>query len=28
VRPSEHLLHHQSVNINHAVLQKMQRQHA
>ena len=28
VRPSKHLLHHQSVNINHAVLQEMQRQHA
>jgi hypothetical protein len=28
VRTREHLLHHKSVNINHAVLQEVQRQHA
>jgi hypothetical protein len=28
VRTREHLLHHKSVNIDHAVLQEVQRQHA
>ena len=28
MRTREHLLHHKSVNINHAVLQEVQRQHA
>ena len=28
VRPREHLLHHEGVNVNYAILQQVQRQHA